>query len=325
MIRLVYIVILFLAFEIIGSALAESAADDEANVDNGTMDLITTISGYTFTADQSVQGTGFANVNNNLNVIDTSTDSLPTLTIQYLGSGSGAYNYESKNYIQNNVVTTLGGDFSSSSYKITKKDDTSAAYSPVAFQFPGSFKLKSLKSPWKDQTYTKNYAGEISMDYLIINANTINSHTNTELASDVYTYPGYSSATNSTISSSMDIDSQFSGDAHIGATIDNDTIMNFNGESLRMMDKKPGNYSLLVDEDYRGVFNITKKMAVTIKKTTDYGYYDANAYEYEGDYPWLPCLCNLGWEDMTLHDKLPHSAKDFFNCATCVAPSPCKN
>ena len=31
-----------------------------------------------------------------------------------------------------------------------------------------------------------------------------------------------------------------------------------------------------MDEDYKGSFNLTKKMNVILEKTTDYGYYEAN-------------------------------------------------
>ena len=54
----------------LGVALAEDAADEE-KVDSGTMDPIYTITeGTLYTADQSVTGSGFANIYNNLVVVD---------------------------------------------------------------------------------------------------------------------------------------------------------------------------------------------------------------------------------------------------------------
>ena len=48
-----------------------------------------------------------------------------------------------------------------------------------------------------------------------------------------------------------------------------------------------------MDEDYKGSFNLTKKMAVNIEKTTDYGYYEKN---YEGLYydVWICSMTILG-------------------------------
>jgi len=79
---------------------------------------------------------------------------------------------------------------------------------------------------------------------------------------------------------------------------------------------------VLMDEDYKGSFNLSKNMAITIKKTIDYGDVDVEGAE---DYPWLPCACNAGWDDMAIHDQRYHSAKEFFNCTTCLPPGLCKN
>ena len=70
MIRLAYIV-LILALEIVGVAIAEDAAD-EARVNNGTMGLITIVQGSLFTSDQSIAGTGFASVYKDLTIMDPS-------------------------------------------------------------------------------------------------------------------------------------------------------------------------------------------------------------------------------------------------------------
>ena len=80
-----------------------------------------------------------------------------------------------------------------------------------------------------------------------------------------------------------------------------------------------------MDENYMGSFNITKKMAVALKQTTEYGDPDADLDGFNGVYPWLPCACNAGWDDMTIHDQRYHSAKDFFDCTACLPPGLCKN
>ncbi len=182
-------------------------------------------------------------------------------------------------------------------------------------QFPGSFKTKAVRSLWKDQTYSKNHVGIISMNSLFDYAKRLDTESTTTLNSDVYSYEGFIEATNSTIGSSMDINSRFDGSAHLGVIL-NDVRGGIGGIATSKADD-----TVLMDEDYRGSFNIGKKMAVNIVKTTDYADYDQNyeGYEYE-DYPWLPCLCNTGWDDMAIHDTRYHSAKGFFDCTACPTP-----
>ena len=278
------------------------------------MDLETVVHGSIFTSDQSVSGIGL--VNGYTYYADTNSDGSQSLNVKTLSSGTGSYSHNSSTNVQNNVVTTRSGDFASSNQKITSKDDLSAVYAPTNFQIPGSFRVKSIRSLWKDQTCAQNHAGLISMNSLFDYAKMLNKETTTTMYSDQTNYQGFIGSTSSNIGSSMDINSNFDGVAHLGATI-NDVK---GREPLRMKGKSDN--AVLVDEDYRGYFFITKNMAVNIKRTTNYGDYYAN---YEGDnlYPWLPCLCNAGWDDMTIHDQRYHSAKDFFNCTTCWPPGPC--
>jgi hypothetical protein len=292
------------------------------------MDLETIVEGSLYTSDQSVTGTGLANIYNNLVVVDPD-DKSQVLNLKILTSGTGAYSHNSYVYVQNNSVTTTSGDFESSDHNITAKDDTSAVYSPVSFQFPGSFKAKTIKSLWKDQTYAKNYAGMITMDSLFDYAKALHKESTTTIYSEDHTYQEYLESENSTTGSIMNINSNFDGSAHLGVT-----LADVRGD-ISGIPKSETNSTVLMDEDYKGSFNLTKKMQVIVKKTTDYGYYEKN---YEGlydeelynegllnDYPWLPCACNAGWEDMTIHDQRYHSAKEFFDCTTCSPPGPCKN
>ena len=129
----------------LGVALAEDAADEEM-VDSGTMDPIYTITeGTLYTADQSVTGSGFANIYNNLVVVDPD-DKSQVLNLKILTSGTGAYSHDSYVYVQNDSVKTYSGDFGSSHHNITAKDDISAVYSPVNLQFPGTFKVKRISN-----------------------------------------------------------------------------------------------------------------------------------------------------------------------------------
>lgn len=295
----------------LGVALAEDTADVE-RVDNGTMDIVTTVQGYIYIADQSVSGVGFASIYGNLSSVDP--DGSRPLNLRVFSSGSGSYRHESSIYVQNNIVVNNEGDFTGSNRKINSKDDVSATYEGINFQFPGSFKTGSIKSLWKDQTCAKNYAGIISLNSLFDYAKSLQKESTTAMYSNQKDYEGYVESSDSNIASSMDISSKFDGTAHFGATI-NDV----RGERQTMKDKN--NSIVLMDEDYRGAFNITKNMAVEITRTTDYNDFDTDDY----DYPWLPCACNVGWDDMTIHDQRYHSAKGFFDCTTCWPPESCKN
>jgi hypothetical protein len=305
-----------------GLALAENAADEE-NVDKGTMDLETIIEGSLYTSDQSVTGIGLANIYNNLVIVDPDDES-QVLNLKTLGSGTGAYSHDSYFYVQDNTVMNDFGEFEGDNHRITAKEDISAVYSPVSLQFPGSFKAKTVKSLWKDQTYARNYAGMISMDSLFNYAGTLNKQSTTTMYSDEHEYNKLINSVNSTAGTSMDITSNFDGSAHLGVA-----LADVRGGNSGVT-KTKADSTVLMDEDYRGSFNLTKKMAIDFKKTTNYGDYDRN---YEGlfgvdsldDYPWLPCLCNAGWDDMTIHDQRYHSAKGFFDCTTCLPPGPCRN
>jgi hypothetical protein len=291
-------IVLIAALVMVGYALAENAVD-EAKVDKETMDIITTIQGTLFNSEQSVSGVGLANVNSNLATIDSGGSK--SLALKSLGSGTGSYSHNSTVYVQDNVVATRSGDYSSSNRKITAKDDVSAVYAPINYQFPGTFRAKTIGSLWKDDTCSKNFAGSISMDARFDYARTLNKETTTTLYSSQKSYGDYLTSSSSSIGSTMDLTSNADGRTHIGATL-NDV----RGEN-QIMKHKSG--SLLVDEDYFGSFTTTKKMAVSILTKT-----------IAPDYDWLPCTCNEGWNDMTIHDQRYHSAKGFFDCTSCQFP-----
>jgi hypothetical protein len=322
--RLACIILILLAIGLIGFVLAEDAADEEM-VDNGTMDLVTTVHGYVYTADQSVAGTGFANIHSNLGSVNPD-DGSQVLNLKVLDSGSGYYSHNSSITVMNNVarkdekaLISPEEEFEGSDQNITAKEDTSAVYSEMNFQIPGSFRVKAIRSLWKDQTCAKNYAGMISMNSLFDYAKTLNKESTTIMHSDLYENEENLDTSSSNIGSSMDINSQFDGVAHLGATI-NDVR---GGDFGIMEPKAKSNSAVLMDEDYKGSFYISKKMATEIDQITNYGDLDTDIIPY--DYPWLPCACNAGWDDMAIHDTKYHSAKDFFDCTTCWPPAPCKN
>jgi len=69
-----------------------------------------------------------------------------------------------------------------------------------------------------------------------------------------------------------------------------------------------------IDEDYFGTYHVEKNMTLEVP-------YSKNKPTYD----WLPCTCNGGWDDMTPHDKVYHSAKGFFDCTECMPLAACKN
>ncbi len=266
-IRLARIILILLVVGMAGRVLAENAADEEA-VDSGTMDLITEISGTYYVADQSVVGTGFANTLGNFAVVDP-VDKSQVLDLRVRSSGSGYYSHNSAINVINNSLVTPNGDFEDEAHSITAKEDTSAVYAPVSIQFPGSFEAKAIKSLWRDQTYSRNYAGMITMDSLYDYAKTLNKESTTTMYSDEHKYQDYLAAVNSTTSSSMDINSKFDGSAHLGVT-----LADVRG-GIGGIAKSKADSNVLMDEDYKGSFSLTKKMAVSLQETTDYGDYDA--------------------------------------------------
>jgi hypothetical protein len=314
--------VLIFALELGGFVLAENAADEES-VDNGTMAITTIVTGIIYTSDQSIVGTGFANTDSNLGVV--SSDGSQILNLRNLGSGSGFYGHNSSIYVRNNVKEEEGYYVSSNQY-IYENEDTNAIYAGMSFQIPGSFKAKTLKSLWKDQTYSRNYAGIISMNSLFNYARMLNKESTNNMWSNRETYADYLWSRNSSVGSSMDINSKFDGSAHLGVTL-TDVRGGIRGDvsgDITGIAKAKANNDVLMDEDYIGSFNLTKKLEVDISKLTDYGDYDAN---YEGDnedYPWLPCACYAGWDNMVINDQRYHSAKGFFDCTTCWPPAPCK-
>ena len=267
----VSLIFLILTFEMVGFTLAENAADEEM-VNNETMDIETIVQNYMYTEDQAVAGNGFTNINDNFATIDPA-DLSQNLDLRVLRSGTGAYSHNSTISVQNDTFWTYSGEFAANSQNIAAKDDTNAVYSEIEFQFPGSFGTNAIRSLWKDQTYSKNHVGVISMNSLFDYAKRLDKETTTTLNSDVYDYEGFIEAGNSTIGSTMEINSRFDGSAHLGVTL-SDVRGGIGGIA-----KSKADSTALMDEDYRGSFNLNKKMAVNIVKTTDYADYDQN---YEG-------------------------------------------
>ena len=62
------------------------------------------------------------------------------------------------------------------------------------------------------------------------------------------------------------------------------------------------NPAIEIDEDYWGTYHVEKNMTLSVPYSRVAPVYD-----------WLPCSCNEGWNDMTIHDQRYHSAKGFFD------------
>jgi hypothetical protein len=329
---LVLLILLLLVMGTIWVALADDVADEEA-VNNGTKDLVIirynhTEYNYTpqfpspYYSDESVKGEGFANINDNLAIMDERS---PILDIKNRCSGTGSYSYASKKKVMNNIIIGENGindiDYDSTNRMIRIDGRTNASYSEINFKFPGSFRTKAIRSLWKDQITSRNYAGIISMNYLFDYAKSLNFDSTATMTTDSTTHGKFLTTTNSTIFGGMNINGTFAGTGHIGATTND-----LRGESLKMKDKTSD--VILIDEDYKGSFKLNiKNMEITMMKSTDLGDTYRNFEGLYGklaidDYPWLPCMCNMGWNDMIIHDQRYHSAKDFFDCKTCWPPAP---
>ncbi|MGD0951717.1 MAG: hypothetical protein ABR985_04875 [Methanotrichaceae archaeon] len=69
------------------------------------------------------------------------------------------------------------------------------------------------------------------------------------------------------------------------------------------------NPAIDIDEDYWGTYHVEKNMTLSVPYS-----------RIKPTYDWLPCTCNEGWNDMTIHDQRYHSAKGFFDCTSCPFP-----
>lgn len=248
-------------------------------------------SGRIFIMDQSVKGNGFFSTYQNT--------SEKGLTLSNLAHGSGSYDTESKLYSRDGVKYDLNN------YKYTSTGDRGMnfsesadfSYAPASMQM-GRYSLPiAFQSKGAEKTCLKNYISGVSMNARFNYLDTLSKNLSSEL------YWKYSSSTggelesllNSSERTKLSFEAAFSGSGHVGA-LD--------------MSQNEHDADILIDEDYRGTYYITKNMS-----------HQASFNLTQKIDDWLPC-CTGGFADMNLLDKKPFkSATGVFDCTCFKAPT----
>jgi hypothetical protein len=242
-------------------------------------------SDYIYHMDQDVQGNGFFSAHQNTDV--------KKLSLTNIAHGSGSYNHESKLDSRNGAKFDAKKD----SYTTTSDsgtvfyEDTDFSYSPISMQL-GRYSLPiEFQSKGAEETCLKNYVSGISMNARFNYLDTLSKNLSAEL---YWKYTNvtdeYESRLESQARTNLNFEASFSGSGHVGVL---DTSR----------DRR--NTDILIDEDYRGTYYLTKNMSheVTYKLTQQID-------------DWLPC-CSGGFADMNALDKKPFkSATGIFDC-TC--------
>lgn len=248
---------------------------------------------HIFHVDQDVQGNGFFNSY-------VKTD-VPNLSLSNMAHGSGSFDHESKidsrngaKYDETNDEYSLVTDRGT-----TLIESTDFAYAPISMQMGQYSRPISFQSKGSEETCVKNYYSGISMNARFNYADTLSKNLSGELYWKLVDNLDTSDFSQSTLDvesrTKLNFEAAFSGSGHVGA-VDSEGISQ--------------GTELLIDEDYRGTYYITKNMShkeiYTLKRLTD---------------DWLPC-CSGGFSDMNVLDKKPFkSAAGVFDCTCYVAPT----
>lgn len=242
-------------------------------------------SNYIYSMDQNVKGDGFFNAYQSTNVNN--------LSLSNTAHGSGSYDYESK------LDSRNGAKFDTEKNEYTTAGDrgmvfiesTDFSYSPGTMQL-GKYSLPiAFQSKGAEETCLKNYISGISMNARFNYVDTLSKN----LSSGLYwkfvdITDEFGSSLESQAKTDLNLEASFSGSGHVG-----------------VMDTGRGqkNADILIDEDYRGTYYLTKNMSHEAKYKLTQQIDD-----------WLPC-CSGGFADMNALDKKPFkSATGVFDC-TC--------
>ncbi len=238
---------------------------------------------YIYEMDQKVDGNGFYNSYQSLDV--------KSLTLNNNAHGSGSLYTESTQNARNGTKYDEKSDLYTdiNDRGIVLKESVDFSYAPTNMQI-GNIPIK-FQSKGAEQTCLLNNASSVSMNAAFSYADTLSKNLSAELywksvsSNDIFT-----SSESKEARTNLNFEAAFSGMGHVGA-----------------QDKplKKGDSEILLDEDYRGTYYITKNLT--------------HSYKFEltreAD-DWLPC-CSGGFSDMTAADKKPFkSAAGIFDC-TC--------
>jgi hypothetical protein len=276
-----------ISFSVIFTGLACVLAADEVYT------YTSTLSGHIYNMDQNVKGNGFFNSYQTLN--DTH------LVWSNKAHGSGSYDYEAK--IDSRVKAKL--DSNDADYKATADqgmtyiESTDFSYAPAGMQM-GKYSLPiAFQSKGAETTCIKNYVSNVSMDAMFNYADTLSKN----LSSELYWNAGYNTSGDydnvlgSDARTKLNFEAAFSGSGHVGA-LD--------------MSRGADGPDILIDEDYKGTYYITKNMSHEVK-------YNLKQQIDE----WLPC-CYGGYLTLPLPSRGDlglKGAKGVFDCSCFKAPS----
>jgi hypothetical protein len=242
-------------------------------------------SNYIYNMDQNVKGDGFFNA-----YLSTEVNNL---SLSNTAHGSGSYDYESKLDSRNGVnFDTKKNEYSIVSDRGTAFiESTDFSYSPSRMQL-GKYSLPiAFRSKGAEETCLKNYISGISMNARFNYVDTLSKN----LSSGLYwkyinVTDGFESTLESQTRTDLNLEASFSGSGHVG---------------VLDMSRDRRNVDILIDEDYKGTYYLTKNMS-----------HEAKYRLTRQTEDWLPC-CSGGFVDMNVLDKKTFkSATGVFDC-TC--------
>jgi len=248
------------------------------------------IYGYIYHMDQNVDGRGYFSTYQNA--------CTKYLNISNNVHGSGSYDTDSELDLRDGVKYDLKKDIYSSSgdKHITLIESADFTYAPINISL-GKYSLPiAFQSKGSESTGVKNYVSGVSMNARFSYLDTLSKN----LSAEVYMKSSSSSTDfdyikNTSDRTKLNFEAAFSGHGHVGV-LDNNRYMH--------------NANILIDEDYRGTYYITKNMS----------HEDVNTLVRSAD-DWLPC-CSGGFADMNPLDKKTFkSATGIFDCTCFKVPT----
>ena len=238
--------------------------------------------------DQNVKGNGFFSSYQDTDVTN--------LSLSNMAHGSGSYNYDSKLDSRNGAkYDALKDQYSTVSDRGTVfLENADFSYAPTSMQM-GKYSLPiAFQSKGAEETCLKNYISGVSMNARFSYADTLSKNLSAELYwKFVNSTDESESSLNSDARTNLNFEAAFSGSGHVG-----------------VLDMNQGDSDILIDEDYRGTYYITKNIShegiYTLKRQND---------------DWLPC-CSAGFRGMNALDQRPFkSATGVFDCTCFKAPA----
>jgi len=245
---------------------------------------------YIYHMDQNVDGNGFFSTYQSTDVTN--------LSLSNTAHGSGSLATDSKLNTRNGAKYDEKKDeYSKTSDRgIVLLEDMDYSYAPSSMQL-GKYSLPiTFHSRGSEQTALFNHISAVSMNAEFRDATTLSKNLSAELywkltsSSDIF-----ESKIDSDSRTNLNFEAAFTGLGHVG-----------------VLDKvrKNGSEAVLIDEDYRGTYYITKNISHEYK-------YKLNQQADD----WLPC-CSNGFADMNSLDKKPFkSATGIFDCTCFDTPA----